>query len=116
MNFVTQFNFISDPPEVNEGKCIVEKAGYIPTKHRIENMILAGQRLVAYRASQFDFATEQDIDENFDDVTRRQNFDLADASMLINAINDRFNSEEVQNTAQSTAQDESSFDVPDQSS
>lgn len=67
-------------PEKNPGKSIVETAGYIPAKNRIENMILAGQRLVDYRKSQFDFEDHDKIDETFSDPTRRPNYDLADAT------------------------------------
>ena len=34
------------------------------------------------RASQYDFASEDDIDEDASDPTRRGNFDLADASQM----------------------------------
>ena len=45
-------------------------------------MILAGQRLNEARASQYDFASEDEIDEDASDPTRRGNFDLADASQM----------------------------------
>ena len=41
-------------PEKNSGISLTEKAGYIPAKKRIEDMIFAGQRLSDYRKSQFD--------------------------------------------------------------
>lgn len=69
------------PPEVNSGKTLVETAGYISAQKRIENMILAGQRLVDYRKQQFDFPDGK-IDEFYDDPTRVANFDLADATQL----------------------------------
>ena len=56
-----------------------EQAGYIPPKVQIENMILAGQRLDHAR-SQYDFESEEDIDEDLIDPTRSGNFDLADAT------------------------------------
>ena len=61
---------------------LTEQAGYIPPQDQIESMILAGQRLNEARASQYDFASEDDIDEDAFDPTRRGNFDLADASRL----------------------------------
>ena len=61
---------------------LTEQAGYIPPQEQIESMILAGQRLNEARASQYDFASEDDIDEDASDPTRRGNFDLADASQL----------------------------------
>ena len=56
-----------------------EQAGYIPPKVQIENMILAGQRLDHAR-SQYDFESEEDIDEDLYDPTRSGNYDLADAT------------------------------------
>ena len=56
-----------------------EQAGYIPPKVQIENMILAGQRLDNAR-SQYDFESEDDIDEDLYDPTRAANYDLADAT------------------------------------
>ena len=62
-----------------------EQAGYIPATKQIENMILAGQRLDASRL-QFDFASEDEIDEELCDPTRSGNFDLADASQAQIAV------------------------------
>nr|QJB18784.1 MAG: hypothetical protein [Microvirus sp.] len=73
-------NYKKTDPEVNDGKSIVEDAGYIPAKTRIENMIFAGQRLAESRKENFDFQPGQDIDESFYDPTRKKNFDLAEAS------------------------------------
>ena len=61
---------------------LTEQAGYIPPQDQIESMILAGQRLNEARASQYDFASEDEIDEDAYDPTRTGNFDLADASQL----------------------------------
>lgn len=83
MVFTTPYkeNRFKTPPEENSGKTLVETAGYMSAQKRIENMILAGQRLVDYRKSQFDFP-EGEIDESFEDPTRSPNFDLADASQI----------------------------------
>ena len=81
MQFQTQYTHKSSPPEINSGKSLVERAGYISAQKRIENMILAGQRLVDYRKSQFDFEGDK-IDFDFDDPTRNPNFDMDDASQL----------------------------------
>ena len=51
----------------------------ISPKVQIENMILAGQRLDKAR-SQYDFESEEDIDEDLYDPTRSGNYDLADAT------------------------------------
>ena len=47
---------------------LTEQAGYIPPQDQIESMILAGQRLNEARASQYDFASEDDIDEDASDL------------------------------------------------
>ena len=82
MNFSTKYSLQKTPPEVNKGPSHVEKAGYIPAQARIENMMLAGQRLVAHRAEMYDFKELKDIDESFTDPTRSKNFDMADASQF----------------------------------
>ena len=59
-----------------------EQAGYIPPQIQIENMILAGQRLDQSRKALYDFASEDEIDEDATDPTRSGNFDLADATQM----------------------------------
>lgn len=66
-----------DPPEQNSGEEIVETSGYMPTQQRIEQMILAGQRLDQARRESYDFDGE--IEEDFYDPTRDPNYDMADA-------------------------------------
>ena len=68
------------PPIVTpDSESDTEQSGYIPPKVQIENMILAGQRLDHAR-SQYDFESEDDIDEGLSDPTRSGNYDLADAT------------------------------------
>lgn len=67
------------------GEKLVESAGYVSAKQRIENMILAGQRLTAFREEMYDINGETFKDPNFDpdsvstDPTRRAGYDLSDA-------------------------------------
>ena len=68
--------------EVLDPHSETEQAGYIPPQVQIENMMLAGQRLDQSRKAMFDFASEEEIDEDAFDPTRRGNFDLADASQM----------------------------------
>ena len=68
--------------EVLDPHSETEQAGYIPPQIQIENMILAGERLNQSRKEMFDFASEEEIDEDAFDPTRRGNFDLADASQM----------------------------------
>ena len=81
-----QFRTAYDRPpvklEINKDEKLVETAGYIPAQKRIENMINAGQRLVDYRKSQYDFDDEKSIDPDFRDPGRSLNFDMADATQL----------------------------------
>lgn len=65
--------------EKNTGKVLVETAGYMPAKTRIENLILAGQRLEAHRKEMYDLNGADDDDAIGVDPTRKGNFDLADA-------------------------------------
>ena len=81
MKFKTQYNTKPSPPEVGGGEKLVEVAGYIPAHKQINNLINAGQRLVAARAEMYDFP-DGEIDENFSDPTRNGNFDLADATQI----------------------------------
>lgn len=78
-----------DPPktdeEVNEGELLVETAGYIPAKQLIEQMIFAGQRLAEFRAEMYDYGPD-DEDDGMVDPTRRPNFDMADASMMMDEV------------------------------
>lgn len=77
--YQTRVNRSRSEPEKNSGISKVEKAGYITAKKRIENMILAGQRLIQSRKEQYDFV-DSEPDESFDDPTRRKNYDPADAT------------------------------------
>ena len=104
MNFATKYSIQKTSPEVNKGPSHVEKAGYIPAQARIENMMLAGQRLVAHRAEMYDFKELKDIDENFIDPTRSKNFDMADASQFALNLEQKQRAEEALKASQ-TAQD-----------
>ena len=71
-----------------------EQSGYIPPKVQIENMILAGQRLDHAR-SQYDFESEEDIDDDLYDPTRSGNYDLADATQSALAVEARLKEQAV---------------------
>ena len=72
--------------EVLDSKSETEQAGYISPKQQIEQMILAGRRLDDSRKEQFDFSSEEEIDEDLYDPTRSGNFDLADATQTQIAV------------------------------
>lgn len=79
MIFQTRYNRLDRIGESNPGPNLVEKAGYIPAKIQIENLILAGIRLKEHRQDLYDFKSLAEIDMDFYDPTRSKNFDLADA-------------------------------------
>lgn len=82
MDFQTHYKRNPAPPESNSGEKLVETAGYITAQQRIEAIINAGHRLSEFRKEQFDFGTDEELDEDFDDPTRSKNFDRADASII----------------------------------
>lgn len=76
--FNTKYKKIPHEFEKNSGELKTERAGYIPAQKRIENLMLAGQRLVSSRKEMYDFPDGK-IDEDYIDPTRKKDFDLADA-------------------------------------
>lgn len=83
MKFYTQY----DRPEkdgfyekVDKTK-LVETAGYLPAKKRIENLMNAGQNLLEARKEMFD-TEEEEVDFTEMDPTRLKSFDLADITGL----------------------------------
>ena len=75
--------------EINSGEKLVETAGYISPKQRIENMFLAGERLREYRENMYDADPSVDEDDLVPDVTMTPNFDMADASRIKNEALER---------------------------
>lgn len=74
------------PPDIKpkERNKMVERTGYVTTKQRIENMILAGQRLQQMRKSQFDINANEkgqypDTDKLTVDKTRDPGYTIFDA-------------------------------------
>lgn len=104
MQFQTKYTHEKSPGEINLGKNLVEKAGYIPAQSRIENMILAGQRLVEHRKEMYDFSNDKDIDESFSDPTRSKNYDMADAFIMSEVIKNNIKQKELLKASQ-TAQE-----------
>jgi len=75
--------------EKPSGPSRVEKAGYIPANIKIQSLMSAGKRLVESRAEQYDFLDDKSVDHDFYDPTRRPGFDMADASIMENALEAR---------------------------
>jgi len=82
MEFRTSYSRTHSKGEPGGGQIVVERKGYISNKVRIENMMLAGQRLIDYRKEKYDFSDGEEIDEMFIDPTRKKSFDLAEATQL----------------------------------
>ena len=79
MEFRKAFKFVPSKGEVNSGELMVEKAGYIPAKIRIEQIIDAGKRLIEFRKEQFDYNNgEEDLSPDI--RTRSKSYDMSDAS------------------------------------
>lgn len=86
MELYTKYSRPPKKAEKGGGKVVVERAGYIPAKARIEAMINAGRRLVAARAKQYHFEDGEEIDEDFVDPTVNPAFDefaAKDAEMYV---------------------------------
>lgn len=83
MKFVTAYDYVPPMGEKMDEHSLVETAGYVPTEKKIQQMMLAGERLLAVTADQYDYSGEYD-EENFDiDPTRAGNFDLVDGQRLL---------------------------------
>lgn len=82
MKFKTHYNFKEFPKtyELQCGNVLVERAGYVPSKQRIEEFMLAGRRLKEFRMSQYDFPDPNAIDPTVFDPTRKKGYDMADAT------------------------------------
>lgn len=81
--FQTKFKRIDVPEEKNSGELLVEQE-YISTEKQIISMLRAGKRLYEFRKENYDFNNgEEDFLLN---PVREPNFDLADASAILNGI------------------------------
>lgn len=89
------YNHFKRPPKVlkdwTKEKSMTEKSGYVPQNVRVENLILAGQRLAKARDELYDTIKEVDIDEVPLDPTRLPGYDMADASQSLYALQQRAN-------------------------
>lgn len=76
--FHTKWERRYNPPKTIVGERVVETAGYIPLKKRIENMIAAGQQLQAIREEMYPspFEEEQMINELTDDINWDDNDEI----------------------------------------
>lgn len=86
--FKTHYNYKDFTKKTDPigGEKLVEKAGYIPAKQRIEALLYAGQRLKVARAELYDFRDGEEVDEDYFDPTRSRGFDPADATQMMNGL------------------------------
>lgn len=87
--------------EENSGELVTERAGFIPMKKRIEEMILSGERLANSRSEAYDFQDGKD-DGSSIPVDRNLDYDLADASSMLNTLDSRFNQQKLKETEDTT--------------
>lgn len=89
MEFQTHYKRKKEPAEKNNMPSMTETAGYVSAKSRIEAIIAAGENLKRYREENYDFGERIPVDDNYFDVTRSKNFDMADASEMQRNVNSR---------------------------
>lgn len=80
--------FHSKPEELG-GKNPVEVHGVLDPKEEIERLLLAGARLDVSRMELFDAGPDEEIPDDFIDVTRDPDFDLADFHAFITYLRER---------------------------
>jgi len=95
MNFQTRYNRGEKVYERVDNTRLVETHGYIPAQKRIENLIAAGQRLSAARGDFFDFP-DGEVEEDAWDPTRSKNYDLADGTQQMLAVELRLKEARIQ--------------------
>lgn len=81
--FQTKYSRLDVPEEKNSGELLVEQ-DYVSTERQILSMIRAGERLRVYRKETCDL--QEGEEEFLLDPTREPNFDLADATNILNNI------------------------------
>nr|DAX35682.1 MAG TPA: hypothetical protein [Microviridae sp.] len=103
MKVVSQHDYQQFAGEVNAGKSLVESAGYIPAKQKIESFMQAGVNLQLAR-NQFDYPDGvPDGVEPVVDPTRSGNFDFADASRLTESALERLSDKKLQKVEENTS-------------
>jgi len=93
MFMYTKYERPAKMPEVNSGEIITEQ-NYLNTNQQINSMIRAGERLVLARQEEFDMLNGEEKFETF--PTRDADFDMADASQIMLALDGKYQGEDVQ--------------------
>lgn len=81
---------VTDPEgQVVERTNVTESAGYRSVEQQINAAIQAGELLMEQRRLVYDFEAGLEVPDDAEDPTRAPNYDLADASMALGAIQAR---------------------------
>ena len=86
MDFFTKYKRPAPVLEHPDPVSKVETQGYIPADVQIMRMIDAGRRLDNFRRENFDFGSEEEVEDDFIDPTRSPGFDMSDASQLAKSV------------------------------
>lgn len=89
---MNNYSWMNRPPTTKEkggGPVLVDRAGYVPAKKRIEAIMLAGKQLLTARREEYDADINVNIDNLIPDPTRSPGYDLADAAEQTAMINAR---------------------------
>jgi len=92
MFMYTKYERPAKMPEKNSGEIITEQ-NYLNTNQQINSMIRAGERLVLARQEEYDMLNGEENFETF--PTREANFDMADASQIMLALDGKYQGEKV---------------------
>nr|WAE43368.1 MAG: hypothetical protein [Microviridae sp.] len=74
------FHHPVSPGEEGSRESMTEQV-YIPLKDQVDEMLLAGRQLEAYRKELYHFQPGEEVNEDFEDPTLHPSFDAADASV-----------------------------------
>lgn len=120
--FYTAYNRPKKVYEINDGEDEVERAGYLTTEQRVENMMRAGERLRESRNYDYQYDPDSRIKKqhlmNADDKLevsqlRNKAFDLVDATNALREIESRKTEREIKaKELQKTENKESLDTVP----
>lgn len=94
----------SAPPEKTGGPSHISLSGYEPLEAKINNMILAGERLLADRSRMYNFQEGEEVDWNFNDPSREPGFEMADAFQLQLQTNARLRAQKAAREARINAE------------
>lgn len=95
MKFETKYERKQDQGEDISPESKTEQAGYIPPQVQIERMMMSGAALNNYRREQYDFGSEDEIDDTVSVPVRDPNFDLADGTQLANQVSTALNEQQI---------------------